>query len=293
MTTSRKVQTVKKKVFAIYRYQILPIEQKESKTLFIKSKPISVNELKKRKNAYLAKVLSEPDIFKYDRGEVTQEIKHDGGIYTIRLGSNKPAKIIHKDASEDRIANWPYIHVFINNDPSVQKIFIQVDRAVFSSSNVVKTIIEESLNFGLAKYDLRLYMEPLFESNDFWNLVEKYKNKITRVTFDLISPNMANISKKLKVDLAGLGKSTNTQRTLVQLNSDPNGALSLDKKDENLASAVNYASAGGGDARITVRGYKKTISTSKTTKTIEFDEMEVKSAGSKNLLGDTLYDFLK
>ncbi len=61
---------------------------------------------------------------------------------------------------------------------------------------------------------------------------------------------MANISRALNVDLGGLGKSTNTQKTVVQLNSDPNGALSLDKKDPNLSSAVDYAAAGGGEAKL-------------------------------------------
>lgn len=283
-----------KAVFAIYRYQILPSNQLGQGKLFPSQTQKALEELKKRKNEYFAKVLQETGTFKYDHGEIVPKLWGEGeNLFRLRLGANRPAKITKKDASEERVENWPYIYIFVNNDPSVQKIFIEIKPGVFSSPNVVKTILIESLNIGLAKYDLHMYMEPLFEKQQFWDLVDKYKNAITKVTFDLVSPNMANISQALKVDLSALSKRTNTQRTALQLNSDPNSALNLEPKDEELASVVGYASEGGGDIRIKARGIKKTISTHKSTKTIEIGEIEFSGNEGNNLFGDAIHDFFK
>ncbi len=283
-----------KSAFAIYRYQILPSDQVGEGKLFPKQTQKALENLKKKKNVYFSTVLQKTETFKYDHGEISPRIWSEGdNLFHLRLGANRPAKITKRDASEEHVDNWPYIHVFINNDPSIQKIFIEIKPSVFSSHNVVKTILIDSLNLGLAKYNLHMYMEPLFEEQHFWDLVKKHKNAITKVTFELISPNMSNISAALKFDLSGLSKRTNTQKTELQLNSDPNSALNLEQKDKELASVVEYASNGGGDIRIKARGIKGAISTKKVTKTIEIGEIDFSGKLGKSLFGETLHDFFK
>lgn len=290
-----KLVTEKAKlVFAVYRYQILPANQVGQGKLFPPQTQRALEALKKRKNEYFAKVLQETETFKYDHGEIAPRLwSVDDDIFHLRLGANRPAKITKKDASEERVENWPYVHTLINNNAGVQKILIEVKPSVFSTPNVVKTIIADSMNDGLAKYGLYVYMEPLFEEKLFWDLVDKHKNAITKVTFNLITPNMSNISAALKVDLSALSTRTNTQRTELQLNSDPNSALNLEQKNEELASVVGYASEGGGDIRIRARGIRKTISTQKTTKTLEVGELEFSGNAGNSLFGDTLHDIFK
>lgn len=73
-------------------------------------------------------------------------------------------------------------------------------------------IISNSIEPKVKRNNLLFYVEPLFDKQEFWNPVNKYPRQIKQVTFNLISPNLVNISKSLKLDLRELYEDTNTQK---------------------------------------------------------------------------------
>jgi hypothetical protein len=102
---------------------------------------------------------------------------------------------------------------------------------------------------------------PTFEKNIFWEIVEKYPNKILSTEFLMISPNLSNISDALNFDLNKLHKDTNTQETTLRLQSDKESNLTLTKENDFIASIVDYSSEGGGNIKVKVKGLRKTIRT--------------------------------
>jgi hypothetical protein len=173
--------------------------------------------------------------------------------------------------------------VIINNDPTVQAIAISRNHKAFSSSRVVAAMLVENLQPALRNYQLHLDIEPLFEAQKFWALVEEYRGRIVSVTFELISPNMATISKSLEIDLAQINAETNSYRTDLKLNSGAGSTLEIAEKNKILNSLVDYASAGGGDIVLRVKGIKKKIRTSKNSREITIDEVVLKNPTPESL----------
>jgi hypothetical protein len=83
----------------------------------------------------------------------------------------------------------------------VQKIAIQENVAAFRKSHAVSRVIEESIVDKVKRRNLSFYLEPLYNKQEFWDLINRYQKRVTQVSFELISPNLANISKNLKLNL--------------------------------------------------------------------------------------------
>ena len=122
---------------------------------------------------------------------------------------------------------------------------------------------------------LRIYVEPLFKEEEFWKIVDRYKQRIKEITFDLITPNMVNISGVLSDDLKEFAKGTNTGKTQLAIASDPESSLNILKNNTQIESLVKYSSEGGGNISVKASGVKRKIHTSRTKKSFEIGEIEV------------------
>jgi len=169
-------------------------------------------------------------------------------------------------------------------------VAIQYSTKVFSNTNTVAEILEENLNRVLIPMGLHVYFEPLFEKKQFWEIVYTYPERIIQAEFELISPNLANISQALKIDLRSLNTSTNTQKTKLQLNSDKESSLTLSESDPVINSLVDYSSEGGGNISLRVKGLKKKIQTNNSVTSVEVDEIALE-AEAKDL--SKFFEFLK
>lgn len=165
----------------------------------------------------------------------------------------------------------------INNQPDVQLIAISRNKKAYSSCGVVAKILQDNFQRLLHQYGLNIQIEALFERNQFWDLIEQYSGKIISVKFELISPNMANISNALELDLAKLNEDTNSHRTDLKLNSGEGSTLEVNENNILINSLVDYSAEGGGDIELKMKGVKKTIRTSKTVRELSVDEFSAKN----------------
>lgn len=191
------------------------------------------------------------------------------------MATNKVISVDTENFETAEIDDWPQVVVLINNSEDKQVLAISKNRKAFWSSSVVLSIIRDSINPYLANFGLAMHVEAITERNQFWQIVEENRNKISNVKFELISPNMANISRVLKLELGQLNRDTNSHRTDLSLNGPDGGPLQVSKDNEMLNSLVDYASQGGGDISVKVRGLRNKISTSKSVKTIVIDELMI------------------
>ncbi len=268
--------------FHIYRFQLLPISQQIP--LFFAKDITSIEELKTQKNEIFLEAIPKIKKLAYNRAELIHKITFtEDDIIILKVDVNRILNRDKPDFTNEEIDNWPNFFIIINNKESIQKIAIQHNRKAFSSTNTVAALFEQSINSILEKYYLKAHLKPIFTKEYFWDLVKKHPTGITQTCFDMISPNMSNISKSLNLDLRQLNSTTNTQETKLELNSGQSSNLSFDRDDPFINSLVEYASEGGGNISLKVKGYKRKYQTSDSIDEYERDELEITDATSDEI----------
>jgi hypothetical protein len=274
---------LKQIVFNEYRYQILPVSQQFQMNIFDEIK--SIDELKAKKNDIFAKIFQAISTFSYPRRQIIhKKVAAIDDIFLLRIGVERDLKRKTKEFEIEDIENWEPSLIVFNNKPNVQKCLIQ-QHGGFQNTKTITKLLEDNFNKPLQEYQLSISFQPIYEENYFWSLVAKYKGKITQIDFELISPNMSNITGNLNLDLGELNKNTNTKTTHLQLNSDKSSFLTPSKEDELVHRLVEYSSKGGGDISIRAKGLKKKIHTSKGINEINIDEIVIEGATKENLVG--------
>lgn len=223
--------------FEVFRYQLVV-----DKTLPINmfEKYETAEQVRADKNNIFQKVLTGEDFtFRGGTSELTSKFLYsDGTMIYYKLGVKRSTTLYTKDLSPHSEENYPNLIIAFNNDPTVQKIAIQNNTAAFKELTTVSNIIQETLEEELKPYNLSFYTEPIYDKQEFWNLVKKYPKQITQLTFDLISPNMANITRNLQLNLKQLYEDTNTHKTKVELNADHESYLDIKKESKLMFGAM-------------------------------------------------------
>jgi hypothetical protein len=232
--------------------------------------------------------LEEMEELQWSRAEISRKIMYnDKGMLVLRIGANRGQTVETKDFELQRIEDWPSALVVVNNEPTVQIMAIEVEHRAFRNTDTLAGILQENINRELRPYLLLIRIVPIFDKADFWQIVNEYKGRITKVSFDMVSPNMSNISASLKLDLHELNRSANVQQTTLELRSDKRDSLTLSPDNKMIDSLVDYSSQGGGNISIKIRDLTKMIKTSDSIKEINIGEIDV-SANSPQQLAEAI-----
>lgn len=277
----------KKLTFDLYRFQLLPISRNIHDDLYIDN--LSIEKLKEEKNNIFGEVIEKLIKINHRTFDIIQKKIPIGGQWiAFKLGAKKHVEIGTTDLKKSTIDSWPHITVIINNDPAVQSIAISRNIKAFSSTRAVTKLLQKNLEHGLRTRQLTLHIEPRFDKRDFWDIVNRHADEVSSVKFELISPNMSNISKSLTIDLKSINEETNSHRTNVELNADQGASLELNESNGIVSGLVEYASQGGGNISVKINGIRQKIQTNTEIKTLEIDEFTV-----DNLTQDGLYLLLE
>jgi hypothetical protein len=271
-----KEKKIHAKIFDLFRYQLVP-----QKTLQLKlfDKPITVEELKRNKNSYFAEALN--GIKKLHRNnEVGLSFKLcnlNKNYFLIKLGPKKGVKVQDEDFNKQTVPNYPDVEIFINNHADTQGIAISRNYQAFSNSFIVANILENNFGRILREYDLAIYINPILKKDEFWAIVKRYEKRIIKIRFELIKPNLADISGALKDDLRDLMDRTNSHKTYLEINAAKESILeNINKENENLNSIVTYAASGAGTISLKARGVSvKMYADRDITREIEIDSLDV------------------
>ena len=276
---SKDIQPANSKTasFEVFRYQL--VVDKAFQPDAFQHQYHSFSELKAAKNKIFDSIITE-NKFNFDaaKSETTSQlVHHNGDMYYFMLNVRRDKKIPKKDFTEDVIDTYPKVLVAINNNPNVQKIAIQSNPSAFKKTSIVANFIKDTVQKHIKSYNIAFAVEPTFEAQQFWSLVKAYPKQVKQVTFNLVSPNITNISEDLKFDLRTLNNDTNTQVTKLELNADKGSYLVLDEKSKLVNSIVNYAAFGGGDIGVKLDGLSKKLHTAQSVKDFSVDEQLLKS----------------
>ncbi len=280
-----------KYTFDVYRFQLLPTS-KVIQTR-IDDPHLTYDKLVEKKNKIFEKiVLSKSMTFKGKSSEVIHSSNKIGSDYiSLHFGIPRKDVIEKEDFTKEEIQRYPDLKIFINNNPFEQLIFIQRNYKAISKTESIVRLLERNLLKYLANYQLAIYIQPLYTEIEFWDLVNKYNKRITRLIFEFIKPNLSNISGGLAEDLKQFQGDSNAHKGKLELEAPKKGALEIDAASIEIKGLVNYSAKGGGDISVKVKGLRKKIKTSKGTKTIEIDEAILNNPNSEIL--DSLFSNLK
>ncbi len=276
-----------KSAFQIYRYQILPLSREFTPDLFAPEIK-SVEELLGRKNDFFMTALL--GISKLESKRTNLVHKFEGtedNAVAIKIAANRSISLETRDFHVHETETWPSIMIYVDNNPDQQLIAVQRRNSAFQQTSAPVHSLIKAVNTKLQHHHLRAFFEPLFEKHVFWSLLNRNEGKLKEVAFELVTPNMSNISSSLSEELKALAKGSNAIRTKVQLEADKDTVLEIKPSDPNIQGLVEYAAQGGGDIKIKASGMRRSIHTSKSVKEVVIDQVEIEGQSPRSVI-DTL-----
>ncbi len=268
--------------FNLYRYQILPTNRYFQGDLF--GEITSIEDLIEKKNILFYEAIKSIKDWKIQNNSLLGNLVYDKNDFLLfRFAPKRTTKIENDNFEEEYLKNYPSIFIGIWNHPNKQIIAIQDRKKSFSHTKSVLKILTESINNALEQKQLSFYGEPIFHKEAFWDIIEEHDKKIQNIKFELITPNMANISQSLSDDIKNLAKLTNTAKTNIEIDSHDSSTLRVDKDIKQIADLVDYASEGGGNISIKIKGIQKRVQTANNIKQVEIAEIEISSNNINNI----------
>lgn len=264
--------------FEVFRYQL--VIDKAFQSDAFQHQYNTAEELKAAKNDIFKSIITENNFsFRSGNSDITSKLMYQkGDMFYFKVGVKRNTRRYKMDFTEEILDTYPNIIVAINNNPTVQKIAIQTNASAFQKTSIVANFIKSSVQKFLKNYNITFAVEATFDSQQFWNIIREYPRQVKQVTFNLISPNMANITNDLKLDLRGLHNDTNTQKTKLELNAEKDSYLTLDESSGLVNSIVDYASKGGGDIAVKVATISRKLHTAQSVKDFDMEEQLIKSS---------------
>lgn len=250
-------------VFEYYRYQLVP---KSTVQLSIDNVPYTVEEIKAKKNGYFAEVIAKAQ-FRSHRSNLPYKLIHKGDSLFYLLLCNVRNTAIYQDFKKKKVKSEPFVDILIDNDPQHQIIAISRNKDAFESSNVVIKILTQTFNKYLDYFNVVLHIQPIVISSAFWTNIKHRAQELDRITFELIKPNITNISERFKGDMRELIESTNSHETILSLHSPKRGTLDeINEKNDRVKALVDYSSEGGRNIKYKFKNDRKVYQTSDNIK---------------------------
>lgn len=260
--------------YLLYTYQFAPLMD-ESINLFHPEPNITTRMDKKQE--YLHEILSDSNLtFRSARdGVFEHQIRYNSnGIIILKLANNKQLSL-EENFKKKKHNYSPSCFIIIDNRKDIQHIAIEDDSTAFSTTDVVRNIIEYSLRKALKSFGLTISIKKEYQKTEFWQLIEQYPKGVSMVRFHFSYPNLPRVSKSINTLISNQSKITNSKETTFELKSSDTEKLSLSDDNEQLNGLIDASAKSGNIITLKMKGYRKHIQTGETTKKLEIEDLEV------------------
>ena len=170
----------------------------------------------------------------------------------------------------------PSCFVILDNRENIQQVAIEEDIKSFSSTDVVRNILEFTLKKSLRHNGLTIEIKKEYEQKEFWELVGKQTKGVSMVRFTLSYPNLGRVHDSIEKLLNSESKAVNSKQTELEFHSDNSEQLELHESNTQLKGLVEASAKSGNKITIKARGIRKFIRIGETTKSFEIDDLETK-----------------
>lgn len=260
--------------YILYTYQFAPLSN-ESKNLF-ESLPTTIERMEKKQD-YLQSILSDK-LFKFKSvrdGIFEHQIRYESnGIVILKLANNKHLSL-EENFKKKKHNYSPSCFIIIDNRKDIQHIAIEDDVTAFSSTDVVKNILEHSLRKALKAYGLTLSIKKEYQETEFWQLIDQYPKGASMVRFHFSYPNLPRVCDSINELISNQSKLTNSKETTFELKSSNTEQLYLSNENEQLNGLIDASAKSGNIITLKMKNIRKHIRTGKTTKSIEIEDFEL------------------
>ncbi|MBD9110280.1 MULTISPECIES: hypothetical protein [Bacteroides] len=170
----------------------------------------------------------------------------------------------------------PSVNILINNNPNVQRIAIEQNKA-FTETGVVIKILKKAFNALLIDQGLSITIKKEYQEREFWDLINRNPDCIKMVRFEFDYPNLPRVSESVSSMLKQASEASLSAKTRLEFNSAEKECLKIEESNEQIKGLTQAASGSGNSVVFRVKGMKKLQRTGYTTKTISFDELEIQA----------------
>lgn len=269
-------------IFNIYTYQFKPIYQE--RTLFC-DPDLEAKKAMEKKNIIFAEALKDV-IFAYRNKKHNVHFIVKTNDFFIFQISNPRKIIIEKSFQVSEELNEPSAYVIIHNDREVQRMAIQQDLLAFSDTNVVASIITNSVRQVLQDAFLQISIRREYSRSEFWDIVNANSDQITSIKFKFDYPNLPRVRSLIPEMLKNASARTRSSTTTLEFEAEKDRTLYIDENDKDIQELNNGAADCGSEVAIGLKGFRRKIRTGHTTKEIELDELQI--IGNPNDIKDIL-----
>ncbi|MFZ7336231.1 hypothetical protein ACLS0R_08145 [Comamonas jiangduensis] len=201
------------------------------------------------------------------RWEIEYKIQEED-IISFDLIFIKSVRVRKKDGDYDYTPHFPRINLSFFNKEDQQILAIENIPSIRNPDKLYQPI-ESVINLILRKNHLICRISPIYENREVSELLNFYEKNIQSIEFELITPNMASISRGVQDDIKELAKSLNGVKTIIDVKADSES--SINTKSEHLWNLISYIRQGGGKLAIRVKNSKKKIQLLTKTKEVKLD----------------------
>ena len=191
-------------------------------------------------------------VFFWNRGGYypAKIMMNTGGIIMLRLQKEKTREfeVAYKMRSHKE---QPSCMIIIDNRFEQQRVLIERKKDVFAPSTIAKMMETNIGEWLTKKYRVGMKMPLVYKKDQFWNVVDEYRNAIKMMVFDFPYPNMARPMDKLGASLKKFGVDMKGKVRLVT-KAQPRDFLVIAPREENsdLDEIVSYLSEVGSPVKI-------------------------------------------
>lgn len=192
--------------FAIYNYNFLRIIEPnvEHQLEFPDWENVNVKESFENRQQLLEELLladyDKPFQFENARKKLywhKQIVKPQDNVYVMRVANVTNVTITDEHLKSQKYADYRNCLVIIDNRPGIQRIAIEQKSKAFSRTKTVANIIEASFCKLLKSKLLKVKLSAVFGTNVFWNMLDKYPNGFSKVTFHFPHLNLDRLTKAM------------------------------------------------------------------------------------------------
>lgn len=162
----------------------------------------------------------------------------------MRVANVTNVTITDEHLKSQKYADYRNCLVIIDNRPGIQRVAIEQKSKAFSHTKTVANIIEASFCKLLKSKLLKVKLSAVFGTNVFWNMLDKYPNGFSKVTFHFPHLNLDRLTKAMDNYLKTAREDWDSDLSFT-FGANEGGAVSIDRNNQRQAALIAGASGAG------------------------------------------------
>lgn len=262
--------------YKLYRYQFSPIQSKTQSLFPVNNGKMTDEELMQKKQTLFASLFNEDVELKFKKGNKLYNHKmlfNQGGFFVFKIANDKSVNL-EENFTKCKHEYAPSCNEIIDNRQNVQFIAVEEKKNVFTSTDVVSSILQNTFSKYLQPYRLTIDVRRVYDETDFWTIVAGNPNSIVKVRFRFAYPNLPALNKNVKEAIAEVAKSTASGNSELTLEAQKGASLNISKNDVHISSLVKISADGGEEIKIKIKKMTAWQKVGDSSKSIEIENLE-------------------